>query len=90
MIQQKHFLKSFVGVPLSGPFENVEIYFSKIDRMIFASETIFVLQNPFILTKLQMAIKSSILNFWMSSFEWDLQLCNMGEIKRPRLIVLRN
>ena len=26
------------GVPLSGPLENVEIYFSKIDIEIFASD----------------------------------------------------
>ena len=41
-----------MGVPLSGPLENVEIYFSKIDIKILAIDTIFLLQNPFILTKL--------------------------------------
>ena len=30
-----------LGVPLSSPLENVEIYFSKIDIEIFASDTIF-------------------------------------------------
>ena len=44
-------IKFLLGVPLSAPLENVEIYFSKIDLKIFASDTIFILQNCFILTK---------------------------------------
>ena len=40
-----------MGVPLSGPCEKVEIYFSKIDLEMFESDTIFLLQNRFILTK---------------------------------------
>ena len=30
-----------MGVPLSGPLEKVDIYFSKIDQEIFENETIF-------------------------------------------------
>ena len=43
--------KKFLGVPPSGPLENVENYFSKIDINIFAIDTIFLLQTRFILTK---------------------------------------
>ena len=32
--------KKILGVPISGPLENVEIYFSKFDQKIFASDTI--------------------------------------------------
>ena len=39
--------KFCMGVPLSGILENAEIYFSKNDQNIFASDTIFLLQNPF-------------------------------------------
>ena len=39
-----------LGVPLSGPLENVEIYFSKIDIKIFAIDTISLLLNRFIPT----------------------------------------
>ena len=36
------FQTDLLGVPLSGPLENVDIYFSKIDIEIFPSDTIFL------------------------------------------------
>ena len=36
---------------IQGPLETVDIHFSKIDIQIFASDTIFLLQNRCILTK---------------------------------------
>ena len=38
-------IQLFVGS--TGPLENVEIYFSKIEQQIFEGDTI-LLQNPFI------------------------------------------
>ena len=36
-----------MSVPLSGPFENIEIYFSKIELKIFESYTFFVIAESF-------------------------------------------
>ena len=44
-------MANILWVPFSGPLENVEIYFSKIDIKIFAIDTIFLLHNRVILTK---------------------------------------
>ena len=77
----------FVGVTPLRPLENEEIYFSNIDLKIFAGDTIFLLQNRFMLTTTKcwyLFFKNwpkdfckwhSILDFWLSPFAWDLQSC---------------
>ena len=44
---KKKIFQFFVGVPLSGPLENIDIYFSKIDLNIFAMDTIFCIAETF-------------------------------------------
>ena len=48
-----------LGVPLSGPLENVEIYFSKIDREIYASDTIFFIAESFYTNKMRIFAKTN-------------------------------
>ena len=73
-----------MGVPLSGPHQNVEIYFSKIDMKNFASDTIILLQNRFILTKWGYLHKSRVqtVKIWLYCHE-KIFSCNEQLNKSP-------